>query len=91
MKKHRMDWLAGAINNLGGINSAAAALGISRARLLRYIVDGLAKMPFGLVGKLSELSNVPVECLQQRIGPMLSRRLPKWLRDEAAASQHRAA
>jgi hypothetical protein len=49
----------------------------------------VAKAPFGLVAKLSRLADVPIDVLGDCC--LNPRPQPKWLRDEAAASQHRAA
>lgn len=63
------DWLAYAVEKLGGPTKAAQAIGISRNTLYSYLAEGLGSAPFRRVVLISELADVPLEYLRRRLGP----------------------
>jgi hypothetical protein len=65
----RVDWLAVAIGNQRSIPQAARNLGVSPKVIYGWLDKGLASVPFGMVSKLSEVGDVPLEYLKRRTGP----------------------
>ena len=63
----RLDWLAVAIHNVGGISKAAKQLGVSQMLLCSWLENGLSRVKFESVVKLSELGDVPLEFLARRL------------------------
>jgi len=67
--RKRVDWLAVAIGNLGGIESAALAVGVSKQTVYTWLDKGLARTEFSRVAALAEKGDVPLEYLSRRLGP----------------------
>lgn len=65
----RWDWLGFAVQRLGGIAKAAAAIGVSRQAIYTWLEEGLARVEFRNVARLSEAADVPMVYLMRRMGP----------------------
>jgi hypothetical protein len=66
---YEVDWLAFAIGNLGGFAKTAAAVGVSRDTISRWLNKGLLDARVCDVLLLAKKSTVPVELLLKRTGP----------------------
>ena len=64
-----IDWLALAINRLGGPVAAAERLGVSKQTIYTWLESGIEKAGFGKIAKLSEQSRITVDMLKMRLGP----------------------
>ena len=65
----KIDWLAAAIANMGGITVAAKRLKVSRATIYHWLDDGLARATLATVFAISQQGNAPIQHLIRRIGP----------------------
>lgn len=63
-----VDWLAVAVDTLGGVKSAAEQLGVSRLVVYNWLAKGLGATRFGMVVKLATLSKIPVNAFETRLG-----------------------
>lgn len=66
-KLRRIDWLAVAVGNLGGIGPASRVLGFSRQTIYTWLEEGLGGVSFDKVTKLSQMGDVPLEYLSRRL------------------------
>jgi hypothetical protein len=64
-----LDWLALAVNRMGGIKLAARRLGVSDRTVAGWLEHGLASARFDQVVQLRQLADVPLEALARRLGP----------------------
>ncbi len=65
----KIDWLAAAIANMGGISVAAKRLKVSRATIYHWLDDGLGRASLGTVVAISRQGNTAIEYLIRRMGP----------------------
>jgi hypothetical protein len=65
-----IDWLAAAIGILGGPIPASKEIGVSRNLVYNWLDNGIGPAAFSTVIKLSRLTNVPLEYLALRKGPL---------------------
>jgi DNA-binding phage protein len=61
-----IDWLAYAVEKLGGIKEAATKLGISQSKLYRWLDGGLSKASFGEVVGLGDLTGIALDRFAER-------------------------
>jgi hypothetical protein len=66
----KIDFLAAAIGVLGGIVPAAKQLEVSRNSIYRWLDNGIGPAAFSTVIKLARLTNVPLDYLARREGPL---------------------
>lgn len=85
----KIDWLAAAMANMGGLSVAAKKLKVSRATIYHWLDEGLARTSLGTVFEISRQSNTPIEYLIRRMGPFESvgtttrdsaNGMPRWIR-----------
>jgi hypothetical protein len=62
------DWLAWAIDRLGGVKPAAEKLGVPVEQVKAWLDHGLVDAPFGQILRLSKLADIPVYYLERRLG-----------------------
>jgi hypothetical protein len=65
----KIDWLAAAIADMGGISVAAKKLKVSRGTIYHWLDEGLAHASLGSVAAISRQGNTPIEHLIRRMGP----------------------
>lgn len=63
-----VDWLAVAIDSLGGVASAAQQVGVTRAALYKWLQKGLGSARFDIVVRLATMSKIPVNAFETRLG-----------------------
>jgi hypothetical protein len=61
------DWLAWAIDRLGGVRPAAEKLGVSMEQVIAWLDRGLVDAPFGQILRLSKLADIPLHYLERRL------------------------
>lgn len=64
----RNDWLAVAINRIGGVTKAAKVLGVTRMAIYRWLREGLAEASFAAVLTLAREGHVEICDLARRLG-----------------------
>lgn len=65
------DWLGVAIARLGGISTAARALGVKRETIYNWLEHGLAEVKFANAVALANASRIPLTQLAERMGPFV--------------------
>ena len=65
----KIDWLAAAIADMGGISVAAKKLKVSRGTIYHWLDEGLARATLGTVVAISRQGNTAIEYLIRRMGP----------------------
>jgi hypothetical protein len=63
------DWLAFAVNELGGATKAAKKIGATRAEVASWLRDGVAKAPCGPIVRLVKHMSPHMTVHQFRLGP----------------------
>ena len=66
---NRVDWLAVAVGNVGGIPQMARKLGVKSKMVIHWLDHGLGAVAFETVVKLAWMGDVPLEFLARRLGP----------------------
>jgi hypothetical protein len=65
------DWIAWAIDRLGGVGPAAEKLMVPAEQVTAWLNHGLADASFDQILRLSKLTDVPAYYLERRLSPGL--------------------
>lgn len=86
-----MDWLAFAVQKLGGIEPAAQKLKVAEATIIRWLEHGLAGVRFDKIAEVARLSTVDLAQLAGRLGPFPREEAMECYRVIEAAEKREAA
>ncbi len=62
----KIDWLAVAIGNVGGVNGAAKRFNVQPATIYQWLNRGVGHLKFDRVVEISQAGNVPLDYLARR-------------------------
>ena len=65
----KVDWLAVAIHQVGGINGASKKFEVTPDTIVRWLKRGVGTLPFYRVVEIADASQLPVGLFCQRTGP----------------------